>query len=98
MKGGNAKENFVSDLWQTGKVVFCVFWFIYALKHCVNTVLFKLSLSRHLRLTKMNFCSTMPEAGFFQLKEAFGHLEFDLQNVSQFLCSCGRALPILKQS
>ena len=27
------KEKFVSDLWQTGKVVFCVFWFIYALKH-----------------------------------------------------------------
>ena len=29
----DAKENFVSDLWQNGKVIFSVFLFIYALKH-----------------------------------------------------------------
>ena len=29
----NVKENFVRDLRRTGKVVFCVFWFMYALKH-----------------------------------------------------------------
>ena len=29
----DAKENFVSELRRSGKVVFCVFWYIYALKH-----------------------------------------------------------------
>ena len=29
----DAKENFVSELRRSGEVVFCVSWYIYALKH-----------------------------------------------------------------
>ena len=64
----------------------------------MNTVLFKLSLYRHLRLTKMNFCSTIPEAGFFQYWGRRPAILNFICKIFQFLCSYGGALPILKQS
>ena len=54
---------------------------------------------RHLRLTKMNFCSTIPEAGFFQYRgrrSAVLHLICKIFH--SFFSSYGRALPILKWS
>ena len=89
------KENFVSNLRRRGKVVF-VFFGSYIHESIVNTVLFKLFLYRHLRLTKMNFCSSRLFSVPRGRPPAILNLICKIFH-SFCVASYGRSLPILKQ-
>ena len=60
----NTKEKFVSEFWKTDKDAFVWFFVYRCIKASSIQSFFKLSLYRYLRLTKINFCTTIPETGF----------------------------------